>query len=486
VHVPPTHPIDWVESNCIMFVGVTGLGVIGGREAAYAGYPADPVAPSAYPADPGHGAQGMIIRTSDFGVNWIRQVISPDPAQVKTFRRFFVTPATTGVGRVYTVADNATDNGVLYVTSYGIADQWDKVDGTGVPAAAPRFRSLSFPVNDLTGWVVGDGGTIYKVTATATAVPPITYTYTWTNQTPGAGVTTANLYAVSFVDNNLGYAVGDGGVVIKTTNGGTNWTRISSGTAGININAVSITDDGLRGLAVGDAGAVFRTTNGGLNWASVGPIAGSPTLKGVAVPRFGSGNVAYLCGTGGTLQRNPDAFGVGTWTAVTGTTGTDTYNAILFPQGDVNGVCVGQTTAGASKILSTSNGTAWTPRAAPTAPNAAYNALSNTPNGSQVYAASGTAGLISDSTDVLNGFAAWNDSPSPGGGLTLLSIASPAGPVSTAFAGTNDGRVRRLPAGSGAWAAPGAQPFGGANAVSLAFQGDLLGTAVTGSGADRI
>jgi photosystem II stability/assembly factor-like uncharacterized protein len=481
----PQHPVDWTESNCIAFIGVTGFGLVGGRDnglAPYGGDPGDPMDPmDDIPADPGHGPEGQIARTSDFGVNWIRQIIMP--SHPKTFRRFFITTATTGVTRGYSVADSTTDNGQLYVTNYGIPDQWDRVTGTNVPNSAARFRALSFPVNDLTGWVVGDGGTIWKITATATATPPITYTYTWTNQSPGAGVTVANLYAVSFPDNNTGFAVGDGGVVIKTVNGGTTWTRISSGTGGINFNAVAFTDNGLKGIAVGDAGVVYRTSNGGLNWSPMTPIAGTPNLFGAAVPRFGSGNVAYLCGANGTLQRNPDAWGAGVWTQGTGTTGTDTYKAILFPQGDVNGVCVGNVTGGAPKILSTSTGTAWTTRTATTAPTGAYNALSTIPTGGRVFAASGADGRISDSTDVAGGFATWTDAPSPLASLTLLSIASPNGPGFTAFTGANNGRVLRLPAGSGTWATPGgAAPFGGSNATSLAFQGDLLGTTVTSTG----
>lgn len=487
VHVPPTHPINWVEANGITFIGVTGFGLICGQEAAYGGYPADPVAPSAYPADPGHGAQAMIIRTNDYGFNFVRQNITP--AVPKTFRRFFITTAnTTLLTRGYVVGDSSTDNGVLYVTSLSVPDQWDKVDGTGVPAGAPSFRALSFPVNDLTGWVVGDGGTIYKVAATVITNPgpPVTYTYnyTWTNQTPGAGVTTENLYGVSFADNNTGYAVGDKGVVLKTINGGTAWTKISRGTSGINFNAVAFTDDGLKGIAVGDAGAVYRTLDGGATWTNAGPVTAN-NLLGAAVPRFGSGNVAYLCGAGGTLQRNPDFFGAGGWTGATGVdvVGTDTYRAILFPQGDTNGVCVGNVTGGGPKILQTSNGTLWTARTAPTPPTAAYNALSTIPTGARVFAASGVEGRISDSTDALNGFVAWTDAPSPGAGLTLLSIASPDGAAFTAFAGANNGRVLRLPAGSGTWATPaGAAPFGGPNAASLAFQTDFIGTAVTSTG----
>ena len=43
----------------------------------------------------------------------------------------------------------------------------------------------------------------------------------WTTQTSG---TTLNLYETSFPDVNTGYVVGEGGRILKTTNGGTTWT----------------------------------------------------------------------------------------------------------------------------------------------------------------------------------------------------------------------------------------------------------------------
>ncbi|MBK8983762.1 MAG: hypothetical protein IPM38_15945 [Ignavibacteria bacterium] len=35
--------------------------------------------------------------------------------------------------------------------------------------------------------------------------------------------TNSNLYDVEFYNRNTGWAVGDGGTILKTTNGGTNW-----------------------------------------------------------------------------------------------------------------------------------------------------------------------------------------------------------------------------------------------------------------------
>ncbi len=485
VHVPPTHPIDWLEANGINYVGVTGFGFVCGREAAYAGYPADPVAPSAYPADTGHGAQGMIIRTDNFGNTWSRLAISPPTNNVYRFRRFYVTTAANGVMRAYVCGDATnTGGGLVMVTSITVPDQMDAVAGAGVPAGAPSFRALSFPINDQAGWVVGDGGTIYRITATVTTNPgpPVSYTYnyTWTNQSPGAGVTTANLYSISMANNDVGYAVGDGGVILKTTNASTTgtWTKISRGTAGISFNAAMFTDDGVRGLAVGNGGNLFRTLDGGNTWTSMASTTGN-NLLGVCVSRFGTG-FAYACGANGTVLKNTDVWGVGAWSGagMTGLTGTDIYRAILFPLDDVHGAVVGETNTAAPRLLRTLDGTAWG-AATFTPPSAGYYSLTSSYSGGAMYASSGTNGIVSTSTD---GGSTWtNISPGPGA-LTLFSVQSPEGGFGRAYVGASDGQVYRLLPGTPSWQPSAVRSWTATNAVSLGFQGDALGVAVTGDG----
>ncbi|MCS7029696.1 MAG: YCF48-related protein, partial [Bacteroidia bacterium] len=73
-------------------------------------------------------------------------------------------------------------------------------------------------VNAAIGWAVGLGGTILKTTNGGT---------TWTPQTSG---TTQLLYSVHFVNAAIGWAVGNSGTILKTTDGGTTWTPQTSGT----------------------------------------------------------------------------------------------------------------------------------------------------------------------------------------------------------------------------------------------------------------
>ena len=67
---------------------------------------------------------------------------------------------------------------------------------------------------------------------------------------------------VSFINANTGTAVGCSGTILRTTNGGTNWTSQTSGTTNC-LCDVSFTDAN-NGTAVGDDGTILRTTNGGV------------------------------------------------------------------------------------------------------------------------------------------------------------------------------------------------------------------------------
>ena len=85
----------------------------------------------------------------------------------------------------------------------------------------------------------------------------------WVPQNSG---TTKNLLSVYFTDANIGYAVGDSGTIINTTNGGINWTIQNSGITS-RLNSVFFTDS-ITGYAVGDSGKILKTTNGGNLWSN--------------------------------------------------------------------------------------------------------------------------------------------------------------------------------------------------------------------------
>lgn len=85
----------------------------------------------------------------------------------------------------------------------------------------------------------------------------------WSVQT---SPTAQNLYGVSSLDANTWVAVGDGGTIIRSGNGGITWTSVTSPVADA-LRGVSM--HGNFGLAVGISGRVARSTNSGLSWVEV-------------------------------------------------------------------------------------------------------------------------------------------------------------------------------------------------------------------------
>jgi photosystem II stability/assembly factor-like uncharacterized protein len=83
----------------------------------------------------------------------------------------------------------------------------------------------------------------------------------WVQQNSG---TINKLSSVYFTDVNVGYAVGDSGTILHTTDGGLNWVPQNSGTM-YNLNSVHLPDANT-GIAVGVSGTILHTTDGGLNW----------------------------------------------------------------------------------------------------------------------------------------------------------------------------------------------------------------------------
>jgi len=117
----------------------------------------------------------------------------------------------------------------------------------------------------------------------------------WTQLNSG---TTAYLYAVHFPEGTqVGYVVGAGqdsiggfvGVVLKTTDRGDLWQMQNPGQVNV-LNSVYFTNDD-NGYAVGQQGAAVRTTDGGATWTAM-TVPGTDDLTGVQFPE--NGQIGYI------------------------------------------------------------------------------------------------------------------------------------------------------------------------------------------------
>ncbi len=119
-----------------------------------------------------------------------------------------------------------------------------------------------------------------------------THAQTWTVKTSG---TTQNLNAVTFASATHGWAVGNAGTILATTDGGNTWTAQTSGTTN-NLVAVSFISN-LKGWAVASSGSeLIRTTSdGGATWT-----AQSPSITTYSDICFVSETVGFMCSSVGS------------------------------------------------------------------------------------------------------------------------------------------------------------------------------------------
>ncbi len=187
---------------------------------------------------------GGIARTDDGGKTWTAQLDKPAPDGSGGFSR--VSAPTTK--RCYVLKWGRS--GGVYATA-NAGGKWVR---RLLPSFKVKYRyyyDLDFP-GKLTGWAVGDGGRIVKTAKAGVS---------WTKQQSGC---TARLTGVDFVNTKVGYAAGAGGRVLKTTDGGRHWKRLKTGTTK-SLNAVCFVDR-THGWVAGDNGVLLRTTNGGKTW----------------------------------------------------------------------------------------------------------------------------------------------------------------------------------------------------------------------------
>ena len=108
------------------------------------------------------------------------------------------------------------------------------------------------------------------------------------------------LRGVSFVSSSSGWAVGDGGLVIRSMDGGVTWRPLASGTK-VNLRHVQFLDHD-HGWTVGDDGTIMFTDDGGVTWG----VQTTPTSEDLHHVHFINASYGWAVGAQGTVIATTD------------------------------------------------------------------------------------------------------------------------------------------------------------------------------------
>ncbi len=222
------------------------------------------------------GNKGTILRQDTGCTGWDQQT----------------TGATNGVRGIWFTNDSTGyacgTSGTLFKTT-NRGDNWSPlVSGTTIGLLDIEF------LNDSVGYTAGGGSGGFRILRTADAGN------TWNTIDSSL---THSPFELTFVDQNTGYLAGVGGMIMKTTDGGLNWSVLVAGVTG-NTTWTSIHfTDAQTGYVAGQNGNISKTTDGGATWNSLN----SGTTQFLNGVNFKNDTVGYFTGNNGTLLTTIDA-----------------------------------------------------------------------------------------------------------------------------------------------------------------------------------
>ncbi|MBK8552069.1 MAG: hypothetical protein IPL53_13805 [Ignavibacteria bacterium] len=171
----------------------------------------------------------------------------------------------------------------------------------------------------------------------------------WLNPKPQGN----SLYAIDFVDNNTGYAAGNYGTILKTTDNGSVWTKLNTEISDQFTSLDFI--DANTGYAGGGDQLLMKTTDAGQTWTNlVLPSAPNFTLYDI---EFINANTGYVLGFfifNSTIWKTTDAGQ--SWTTQT-TGGADYLNNLYFLNANTGFASGGS--FGGDMVKTTNGGVNW-------------------------------------------------------------------------------------------------------------------------------
>lgn len=158
------------------------------------------------------------------------------------------------VGGVTRNPFNSNLGGNIIFKTMDNGDNWIKI----AENINPAFLTKTFFINDTVGFAVGENGTVLKTKNGGT---------NWEIKNLNSG----DLYSLFFVNPNIGYVVGAEGAIFKTIDSGENWQSLNCkcNMAGRFFYDLHFVTPSIGYIAGGQPKIIIKTTDGGLNWSEL-------------------------------------------------------------------------------------------------------------------------------------------------------------------------------------------------------------------------
>jgi photosystem II stability/assembly factor-like uncharacterized protein len=159
-------------------------------------------------------AGGIVVyRTTNGGINWLRNVISTNPDDFGIEIQFV------NVNNGWALIYNFSSGVATFLRTTDGGNSWAPFNGTGIFFFTDPYNGWSF-------YGSGQNGSDPPFKILKTSDGGDNWTEQFTDNTPG------QLSCFFFSDLNNGWVVGRNGKILKTNNGGTTWTYVTN--AGVN------------------------------------------------------------------------------------------------------------------------------------------------------------------------------------------------------------------------------------------------------------
>ncbi|MBL4654207.1 MAG: T9SS type A sorting domain-containing protein [Bacteroidia bacterium] len=242
------------------------------------------------------GNNGKILKTNDGGANWNKISMG---TSYKIYAMHFINSSVGIAVGEYKNIIKTEDGGETWKKKVSTSSDW----------------LYDVYLSGDTGYAVGYNGAVWKSDDAGG--------WGWNEIETGDSLTSYN--SVYFMDGSNGFIAGDKGTIIKTSDGGNNWTKLNTPTTQ-KLRKIYFKNNTL-GFAIGDSGTILRTDDGGENWSLKNSWAKS-TLMDI---HFLSSDTGYIVGDKGLILFTSNSGG--SWQSVYSGT-TSLLTSVYFVSSD--------------------------------------------------------------------------------------------------------------------------------------------------------